>query len=117
MVEEIRAGGFQPLSPADMACTAGIDRKRWERLATLSVALGELVPIDAKILLHADVERSLREKVAALIGEKREVTVAEVREAVASSRKYVVPFLEYLDRIGFTRRMGDGRVLASTAGT
>jgi selenocysteine-specific elongation factor len=39
------------------------------------------------------------------------VTVAQIREALQSSRKYVVPFVEYLDRTGFTRRAGDLRML------
>jgi len=41
--------------------------------------------------------------------------LAQVREAPESSRKFVVPFLEYLDRIGFTRRVGDKRVLHEAA--
>ncbi|GAG38002.1 unnamed protein product, partial [marine sediment metagenome] len=57
-------------------------------------------------------ERQLRERVADLIASERSVTVAQVREALDSSRKYVVPFLEHLDRIGFTKRVGDRRVLA-----
>ena len=31
---------------------------------------------------------------------------------LSTSRKYAVPFCEYLDRIGLTRREGDLRVLA-----
>ena len=38
------------------------------------------------------------------------VTVGDVRELLASSRKYVVPLLEQFDREGFTRRRGDVRV-------
>jgi len=38
------------------------------------------------------------------------VTVSEVREALGSSRKHVVPLLEHLDATGVTRRRGDVRV-------
>ena len=34
------------------------------------------------------------------------------RTMIDSSRKYVVPLVEYLDRSGFTKRVGDQRVLA-----
>ena len=51
---------------------------------------------------------------ADLINECGGVTIAQVREALDSSRKYVVPFVEYLDRIGFTRRIEDRRVLIET---
>ncbi|HZQ59322.1 MAG TPA: selenocysteine-specific translation elongation factor [Acidimicrobiales bacterium] len=38
------------------------------------------------------------------------VTVSEVREALGSSRKHVVPLLEHFDASGVTRRRGDVRV-------
>lgn len=111
MIDEIRGGGFQPPALDGLSVSAQADRKRWERLATLAIALGELVKVDAKIYLHTEVERQLRERVTHMINEVGSVTVAQVREALDSSRKYVVPFLEYLDRIGFTKREGDQRVL------
>ena len=112
MLAEIKAGGFQPPALDSLSVSAQADRKRWDRLATLAVALGRLVQIDAKIYLDAEVERQLRATVADLITRHGGVTVAEVREALASSRKYVVPILEHLDRVGFTRRAGDRRLLA-----
>jgi len=112
MIDAFRNGSFQPPSLEESAATLATDRKRRERLATLATALGELVQIAPKIYLHADVERQLREKVAELVARQERVTVADVRETLDSSRKYVVPFLEYLDRVGFTKRIGDHRVLA-----
>jgi selenocysteine-specific elongation factor len=117
IIEGIRAGGFQPPLLDALALASQADRKRRERLATLAVALGEVVQIDPKIYLDCGVERQLREKVAGLIAQHGRVTVAQVREELDSSRKYVVPFLEYLDRSGFTKRVGDHRVLASSAAT
>jgi selenocysteine-specific elongation factor len=38
-------------------------------------------------------------------------TVAQARDALGLSRKYVVPLLEWLDRRGFTRRNGDLRTV------
>ena len=46
-----------------------------------------------------------------MITKQGTVTVADVREGTGSSRKYVVPFMEYLDRVGFTKREGDARRL------
>ena len=42
------------------------------------------------------------------------LTVSEIRELLATSRKYAVPLCEYFDRVGFTRREGDLRRLAAT---
>ncbi|RME41183.1 MAG: selenocysteine-specific translation factor [Planctomycetota bacterium] len=115
MVEEIRRGGFQPPLLDALSIKERADRKRWERLASLAVASGELVPIAPKLYLHRDWEARLRQQVAELIRSEGGVTVAQVREALQSSRKYVVPFLEYLDRIGWTKRSGDLRYLAGAA--
>ncbi len=115
MLDEIHKGGFQPPTLDSLKSLPKADMKRLERLATLAVALGELVRIDGKMYLHADIERKLRERVAALIDQRGGATVSEVREAIDSSRKYVVPFLEHLDRAGFTKRVGDRRVLADKA--
>jgi selenocysteine-specific elongation factor len=35
---------------------------------------------------------------------------AELRDMLGSSRKYLIPFLEYCDKIGVTRRESAGRV-------
>jgi selenocysteine-specific elongation factor len=37
-------------------------------------------------------------------------TVAEFRDRFGSSRKFALPVLEYLDRLGITRREGDYRI-------
>ena len=43
------------------------------------------------------------------------MTVAQVRDLLGSSRKYVVALLEHLDRTGATVRQGDTRRLARQA--
>lgn len=111
MVAEIKQGGFQPPLVDVLSSPGPADRKRRDRLLILATAFGDLVPIAPKLYLHADYEAALREKVAALIQSEDGVTVAQVREALDSSRKYVIPFLEYLDRVNFTKRSGDVRVL------
>ena len=38
------------------------------------------------------------------------VTVAQVRDALGTTRKYILPLLAHLDATGVTRRRGDLRV-------
>ncbi|MEB3195791.1 MAG: selenocysteine-specific translation elongation factor [Candidatus Sericytochromatia bacterium] len=40
-----------------------------------------------------------------------QLTASQMREAIATSRKYAIPFLEFLDTSGFTRRSGDVRMM------
>jgi selenocysteine-specific elongation factor len=78
------------------------------------MAMGELVSIDGAIYLHSANEAKLRSVVAEAISREGAVTVSQVREALQTSRKYAVPFLEYLDRVGFTKRVGDQRILSNS---
>ena len=41
---------------------------------------------------------------------------AQLRDVLGSSRKYLIPFLEFCDRRGITERRGEGRVLKDTTG-
>ena len=51
------------------------------------------------------------ERVQALIREQGPVTVGGAREALGTSRKYLVPLFELLDERGVTRRDGNVRIL------
>jgi selenocysteine-specific elongation factor len=114
MIEEIRRGEFQPPALNELRSAATADKKRIGRLATLAMAMGELVSIDGAIYLHSANEAKLRSVVAEAISREGAVTVSQVREALQTSRKYAVPFLEYLDRVGFTKRVGDQRILSNS---
>jgi len=54
----------------------------------------DLVIIGDGFVLHSEVESAFREKIAAIDGF---ITLAEVRDITCSSRKYVLPLLEYFD--------------------
>ena len=51
--------------------------------------------------------KSKRENYNKLIKEK----ISEIKNVLDTSRKYMIPLMEYLDSIGFTKRAGDKRVL------
>jgi selenocysteine-specific elongation factor len=64
------------------------------------------------LLLHESFER-MKSQVTEFISKNGPATVSQLRQALGSSRRIMVPFLERLDREGFTRRMGDKRSLRS----
>jgi selenocysteine-specific elongation factor len=55
----------------------------------------------------AEMKARLREH----FGANKPFTTSEARELLGTSRKYVIPFLEYLDGQGVTRRVEDTRVV------
>ena len=48
----------------------------------------------------------------ALIRDRGEATISEIKDVLCTSRKYTLPFVQYLDSLGVTKRIGDKRVLA-----
>jgi selenocysteine-specific elongation factor len=69
---------------------------------------GEIALMGENMILS----RSQEEFVLEALGEFTEAfTLSEVRDKFESSRKYMLPLLEYLDSRGYTRRVGDKRIL------
>ncbi len=73
---------------------------------------GEVVPIGEGIVYEAEVYRNITDQVVSHIRENGQITVAETRDLLGSSRKYVLPLLQSMDARRLTRRIGDDRVLA-----
>jgi selenocysteine-specific elongation factor len=108
--------GFQPPSINQLQKQAESHRGSIGELIDLASAQGSLVKIQDNVFLHADCERQMRGMVVDALSQKGGLTVSEIREILGTTRKYAVPFCEYLDRVGVTRREGDQRVLAEVPG-
>ncbi len=67
--------------------------------------------MDDTVVFTAEAYREMAERVVRFIREKGRTTVAEVRNLLGTSRKYVMPLLLHMDRQRITRRVGDDRVL------
>jgi selenocysteine-specific elongation factor len=105
---------FQPPEPGSFANQAGGNAASLKDLFDVCCAEGYLVAVADDIYLHAAAEATMRQRVRdKLGGQGPGATVAEIRDLLGTTRKYAVPFCEYLDRIGLTRRVDDLRVLAS----
>jgi selenocysteine-specific elongation factor len=94
---ESRVGGFSPLADADVGLTPA-------EIAA-SVRAGRLVRLAPDVIV---LPAGLAAAVATLSGLDQPFTAGEAREALATSRKVVVPLLEYLAAHGRTRRLPDG---------
>lgn len=75
---------------------------------------GELVRIADFYLTTALIDE-MRIVVTSAIVERGEVTVAEIRDLLQTTRKYALPLCGWLDQMGVTRRIGDVRVLGPKA--
>jgi selenocysteine-specific elongation factor len=60
---------------------------------------------------RADQIANVRLKLESALRRRRELTMAEFRDEIGTSRKYAVPLLEWFDAAGVTIRSGDVRLL------
>ncbi len=80
-------------------------------LLNVLVDQGKVVKVNESVAFTASAYEDMVARIVAHIEEKGSITVAEARTLFNSSRKYVLPLLEYLDQQRITRRVGDDRVL------
>ncbi len=112
MASLARRGRFSPPALDDVLEAAGVaDAREARALFDIAVASGDLVTIGEHVY-HREALDEIARTITAHVREQGPFTIAELRDMTGSSRKYVVPLAEYLDRTGLTRRQGDVRTLA-----
>ncbi len=72
-----------------------------------------LIPVTEKLVYHRDILEEVKRKVFDYFERNKELTVSAFRDLFGGnlSRKYLIPLLEYLDKVKITLRVGDKRVL------
>jgi selenocysteine-specific elongation factor len=113
IVTRYRDAGIEPPAVEEVQGSVGRNAASVPQLISLATAQGDLVRIAPGMYLHADVERDVRARLTAALSGSEGMTLSQIRELLGTTRKYAVPLCEYLDQCGFTRRVGDLRVLAS----
>jgi len=82
-----------------------------EEVVNALVELGELVAVSQDVLFRKKDYDVLVKKVGTAIETNGEITLAEARDVLNTTRKYAQALLEHLDTIGITVRTGDARRL------
>ncbi len=72
---------------------------------------GEAVELSPEIVMHREGFSRATELIRGFLSAHGAATVSELRQAVGTTRRIIVPLLEGLDRAGITLRHGDQRVL------
>lgn len=105
--KDLLEGGFTPPTIKDL--TNG-EKPKVEILESLID--NTIVRLDADLVLHANVLKEAIQKVEEHFSANEQMGLAEFRDMTGSSRKYSMAILEYIDKLGITRRVENYRVLA-----
>jgi selenocysteine-specific elongation factor len=72
---------------------------------------GKIIKIADGMYFTAEALDKARQMLADHFSNHSELGLAEARDIWGTSRKYALPLMEYFDRMKFTRRVGDNRIL------
>ncbi len=87
------------------------------QLLKLLCEADEAVEVSADLYFSMSTLTWVKQQLRQAFKAQAEITASDIRVLLNSSRKYVIPILEYLDQIGFTKRNGDLRRLVEIAKT
>ena len=81
------------------------------KVVTLLIEDGEITRLEPGLIMHSTAIETAKIKITDYLREHGEATAGDLKSALATTRKYAVPLLEHLDKLGVTRRKGDLRSL------
>ena len=107
MLQELESQPFNP-PPLD-------DLRRRHRLSEPLiqhlVSEGKLIRVGDDLVFSARAADDAVERIRTYLRANGKLTVASARDLLSSSRRYVLPLLEWMDARKITRRVGDDRIL------
>jgi selenocysteine-specific elongation factor len=103
--------GFQPPATAEIASELSQSEKQVSDMLRLMQQEGSAVRINDSMCLSLTTYDKLIDMLKGHFSKKPDMTVAEFRDLLGTTRKYALPFLEYLDSHKVTLRVGDVRKL------
>ncbi len=107
LLAALREAPFAPPSPEAVGVPA--------RIGKLLVHEGAAVELDGVLFASEAIDEAARIVGDAVVA-RGSLTVADIRDLLGSTRKYVLPIAKHLDATGVTRRRGDDRIPGPRAG-
>ncbi|HBY07790.1 MAG TPA: hypothetical protein DEH22_08410 [Chloroflexi bacterium] len=93
--------------PTIKECTAEVG----DELFNAMIDLGYVIPLNAEVVYRREDYLYLADLIRLMITTQGSISVAQVRDQLQTSRRYVLALLEHFDAISFTVRDGDVRKL------
>ncbi|MCC6357761.1 MAG: selenocysteine-specific translation elongation factor [Phycisphaerales bacterium] len=115
IVRTYEAAGFQPPTLDVLPGATPRNARHIRELIDLACVRGRLVRIADGLWLGAATWQAGARKIVEALRTRGGLTVADLRDLLGSTRKFVVPLAEYCDSISLTRRQGDLRVVGARA--
>jgi len=111
ILDLLTKGEFQPPTKTEMAEALKMDLKQITDILNILAKERSVVRVNESIYLSTIAYEKMINTLKSFFAKKPELTVAEFRDLLNTSRKFALPFLEHLDAAKVTLRLGDARKL------
>jgi selenocysteine-specific elongation factor len=105
LLEAFRRNPYSPPTVSESEAAVGS-----EVLASL-IEQGQLVKVSDTVLFSSEAYRAMTKAIVEHLQREQRITLAQVRDMFATSRKYAQALVEHLDDQRITKRVGDERML------
>jgi selenocysteine-specific elongation factor len=102
---------FMTPRPDELPTLTGMKQNMLEELLVNLRHKGLLVELADQILVHTIHLEKSKQVLCHHLEKHGRIRLAEYKDLLNTSRKFAVPLLEYWDKAGLTKRVGDDRVL------
>ena len=111
-----RQHAFDPPGPEELVDKTGADKKTVERILGILREHERLVQVADGLLFHQEAVDRAQEILIDFIRKEGKLESVRFKYLLETTRKFAIPLLDYLDRLGVTRRVGNTRYLKTLPG-
>jgi selenocysteine-specific elongation factor len=111
LLAALEAQPFAPPAPEELAVALKLAPKELARVLQLCVDEGAIVRINPEIHLTAAQHARAKDLVVENCTQHGHLEIPQLRDALGTTRKFLIPLLEHFDAKGVTSRLGANRVL------
>ncbi|TYP57579.1 selenocysteine-specific translation elongation factor [Thermosediminibacter litoriperuensis] len=109
LLRVFREKGWTPPTFNELTASFSEEAKDVKEVLNWLVSRGDIIKINEEIYMAREWVEKARHLLQKFFAENSELTVAQFRDMLGTTRKYALPLLEYMDGIKVTRRLKDTR--------
>lgn len=110
--KEFMKNKFIPLRKEELFNVLKDDEKTIDQVYEALIDIGILIRLKEDNIVHKDAYLEAVELMRKYIKDNGSISVAQLRDLLNTNRKFAISFMEYLDDLKITKRVGDVRLLS-----
>lgn len=109
LIETLRTAALEPPSAAELQKASGLDQRAFKELLAALTRANDIVHAGSGLYFEASAYADAQKRILDFIATEGSITTAQAKTILGVSRKFLIPFLESLDKRGVTARVGEAR--------